>query len=58
VHIIGPSATELLAPAIVALDRGLTGEQFAESIFPHPTLSETLAGAAEALYGRAIDLVK
>lgn len=58
VHIIGPSATELIAPAIVALDRGLTGEQFAESIFPHPTLSETLAGAAEALYGRAIDLVK
>jgi dihydrolipoamide dehydrogenase len=57
-HIIGPYATELLAPAIVALDRGLTGEQFAESIFPHPTLSETLAGAAESLYGRAIDLVK
>jgi dihydrolipoamide dehydrogenase len=57
-HIIGPYATELLAPAIIALDRGLTGEQYAESIFPHPTLSETLAGAAEALYGRAIDLVK
>ena len=57
-HIIGPCATELLAPAIVALDRGLTGEQFAESIFPHPTLSEALAGAAESLYGRAIDLVK
>ena len=58
IHIIGPHATELLAPAIVALDRGLTGETFAESIFPHPTLSETLAGAADALYGRAIDLVK
>ena len=58
IHIIGPHATELLAPAIIALDRGLTGEAFAESIFPHPTLSETLAGAAEAIYGRAIDLVK
>jgi dihydrolipoamide dehydrogenase len=58
IHIIGPHATELLAPAIVALDRGLTGEMFAESIFPHPTLSEAIAGAADAIYGRAIDLVK
>ncbi len=58
VHIIGPSATELVASAIVALDAGLTAERFAESIFPHPTLSETLAGAAEAMNGRAIDLLK
>jgi dihydrolipoamide dehydrogenase len=58
IHIIGPYATELLAPAIIALDRGITGEEFAASIFPHPTLSEALAGAAEAMYGRAIDLVK
>jgi dihydrolipoamide dehydrogenase len=58
VHIIGPQATELLAPAIVALDRGLTGAEYAESIFPHPTLSEALAGAAEAIYGRAIDLIR
>jgi dihydrolipoamide dehydrogenase len=58
VHIIGPHATELLAPAIVALDRGLTADQLAESIFPHPTLSEAVAGAAEAIHGRAIDLIK
>ena len=58
VHIIGPHATELLAPAVMALDRGLTGAEFAESIVAHPTLSEALAGAAEALYGRAIDLIK
>ncbi len=58
VHIIGPHATELLAPGIVALDRGLTADQFAESIFPHPTLSEAVAGAAEAIHGRAIDLIK
>lgn len=57
-HIIGPHATELLASGIIALDRGMTGEEFAGSIFPHPTLSEALTGAAEALYGRAIDLVK
>jgi dihydrolipoamide dehydrogenase len=58
IHIIGPHATELLAPAIIALDRGLTAEEFAGSIFPHPTLSEALAGAAEAIYGRAIDILK
>ena len=57
-HIIGPHATELLASGIVALNRGMTGEEFAESIFPHPTLSEALSGAAEALDGKAIDLVK
>ena len=58
IHIIGPHATELLAPAIIALDRGLTADEFAASIFPHPTLSEALAGAAEAIYGRAIDILK
>jgi dihydrolipoamide dehydrogenase len=58
IHIIGPHATELLAPAIVALDRGLTADEYAESVFPHPTLSEALAGAAEAIYGRSIDLIK
>jgi dihydrolipoamide dehydrogenase len=58
VHIIGPHATELLAPAVLALDRGLTGAEFAEAIVAHPTLSEALAGAAEAIYGRAIDLIK
>jgi dihydrolipoamide dehydrogenase len=57
-HIIGPYATELLAAGIVAVGRGMTGEDFASSIFPHPTLSEALAGAADALYGRAIDLIR
>jgi dihydrolipoamide dehydrogenase len=58
VHIIGPYATELLAPAVLALDRGLTGAELAESIVAHPTLSEALAGAAEAIDGKAIDLIK
>jgi dihydrolipoamide dehydrogenase len=58
IHIIGPYATELVAPAIVALDQQMTGEEFAASIFPHPTLSEALAGAADAMYGRAIDIMR
>ena len=57
-HAIGPQATELCAAAIIAVDRGMTAGGFAESVFPHPTLSEALAGAAEAVYGKAIDLIK
>jgi dihydrolipoamide dehydrogenase len=56
-HIIGPQATELLSAGIVALDRGLTAHDLAASIFPHPTLSEALAEAAEAIDGRAIHIL-
>jgi dihydrolipoamide dehydrogenase len=56
-HIIGPQATELLAAGIVALGGKLTAREFTESMFPHPTLSEALAEAAEAIEGRAIDIL-
>jgi dihydrolipoamide dehydrogenase len=56
-HIIGPQATELLSAGIVALGRKLTAHEFAESIFPHPTLSEALAEAAEAIEGKAIHIL-
>ncbi len=42
VHIIGPQATELISNATVALERGLTLEQWAEVIYPHPTVSESI----------------
>jgi dihydrolipoamide dehydrogenase len=57
-HIIGPQATELVAAGILAVQRGMTIEEFSSAIFPHPTLSEALAEAAEAAVGRAIHLVK
>ena len=56
-HIIGPQATELLPAGIVALGRKLTAHDFADSIFPHPTLSEALAEAAEAIEGKAIHIL-
>ena len=56
-HIIGPQATELLAAGIVALGRKITAHEFADSIFPHPTLSEALAEAAEAIDGTAIHIL-
>jgi dihydrolipoamide dehydrogenase len=57
-HAIGPHVTELAASAALAIGRGLTAEELAECVFPHPTLSETLGGAAEAVYGKAIDLIR
>ena len=56
-HIIGPQATELLSAGIVALGSKLSAHDFADSIFPHPTLSEALAEAAEAIEGKAIHIL-
>ncbi|MCK4350016.1 MAG: FAD-dependent oxidoreductase, partial [Candidatus Krumholzibacteria bacterium] len=55
-HIIGPQATELLAAGILAVERGMTAEEFSIAVFPHPTLSESLVEAAEAIHGKAIHL--
>ena len=55
-HIIGPQATELLAAGILAVERGMTAEEFGIAVFPHPTLSESLTEAAEAINGKAIHL--
>ena len=55
-HIIGPQATELLAAGIIAVERSMTADEFGTAVFPHPTLSECLAEAAEAIHGKAIHL--
>lgn len=57
-HIVGPQAVELISAGIVAIDRGMKVDEFTSSIFPHPTLSEALAEAAEAVRGEAIHLLK
>ncbi len=54
VGIVGPWASELVGEASLAISRGLTLEEFAAAIRPHPTLSESLMEAAEAALGRAI----
>lgn len=57
-HIIGPQATELLAAGILAVGRGISVRDFTAELFPHPTLSEALAEAAEAITGTAIHIVR
>lgn len=45
VHIIGPQATELIAGATLALEQRLTLEQWAQVVYPHPTVSESIKEA-------------
>jgi dihydrolipoamide dehydrogenase len=56
-HVIGPQATELVSAGIVALGEGLNARGFTRPMFPHPTLSEALAEAAEAIEGKAINIL-
>ena len=53
-HIIGPQATELVASGVLAIERGMTAEEYAGAVLPHPTLSEALTEAAEAIHGKSI----
>jgi dihydrolipoamide dehydrogenase len=56
VHIIGPSATELIAEAVVALETECTAEELAHIIHAHPTLSEAMLDAVNSVFGMAIDI--
>jgi dihydrolipoamide dehydrogenase len=53
VGIVGVGAGDLISEAVVAIEMGATARDLAESVHPHPTLSETLSEAAEAFYGYA-----
>lgn len=52
----GPGAGELVAEAVLALEMGADATDISLSIHPHPTLSETLAFAAEMIEGTITDL--
>jgi dihydrolipoamide dehydrogenase len=46
VHIVGPSATELVGEAVLAMQFECTAREFARSIRIHPTFSEAVVDAA------------
>jgi dihydrolipoamide dehydrogenase len=54
VQIIGPSASELIAECVVAMEFAGSSEDLARIIHAHPTLSEAVHEAALAVDGRAI----
>ena len=56
VHIIGPRATELIAEAGAALRLEATSEELVRTIHAHPTLSEAIHEAAEAVEGKPIHI--
>jgi dihydrolipoyl dehydrogenase len=55
-HIIGPHATELIAEGALGRLMETTAEEIAISVHPHPTVSEVVGEAAEALLGHPIHI--
>lgn len=54
--IVGPNAGDLIAEGALAIEMGCDAEDIGLTIHPHPTLSETVAMAAEAFEGTITDL--
>jgi dihydrolipoyl dehydrogenase len=58
VGIVGPGAGELISEAALAIEMGCEVTDIAETIHPHPTLSETLMNAGEMFFGTATEVYK
>ena len=58
VHIVGCEAATMVAEAALAMRRGLTVKEVAETVHAHPTLSEVFAEACEDAMGLAIHKMK
>jgi dihydrolipoamide dehydrogenase len=54
--IVGTNAGDLISEVALAIETGSDAADIALTIHPHPTLSETVAGAAEAFEGTLTDL--
>ena len=54
--IVGPNAGELIAEVALAVEMGADAADVGLTIHPHPTLSESIAFAAEAFEGTLTDL--
>lgn len=56
--IVGSGAGEMIAEAVLAIEMGATARDVAETIHPHPTLTETLGFAAEVQLGTATEVYR
>ena len=56
VGVVGAGAGELIAEGVLAIEMGCSARDIADSIHPHPTLSETMAFANEAFLGSATEI--
>ena len=57
VQIAAPQADVLIAEATVAIELGLTAAEIGRVVHAHPTMSELLFEAAEAIHSKAIHVV-
>jgi dihydrolipoamide dehydrogenase len=55
-HLIGAEATELVQGFVIAMNLETTEAELIASIFPHPTLSETMHESVLDAFGRAIHI--
>jgi dihydrolipoamide dehydrogenase len=58
VHVMGASASELIAQAVTAMEFDASSEDIARTVFAHPTLSEAVHEAALAIDNRAIHMAR
>jgi dihydrolipoamide dehydrogenase len=54
-HIIGPQPFELIAEVVTAMEAEATVETMMHTIHAHPTLSEAVGDAFNAVYGLSIN---
>jgi dihydrolipoamide dehydrogenase len=55
--VVGVNAGELIAETVLALEMGADAEDIGLTVHPHPTLTETVAFAAELAAGTITDLM-
>lgn len=58
VAIAGVGAGDMIAEGTLAIEMGAVVKDLTLTIHPHPTLSETVMGAAEVFYGHATDMYR
>ncbi|CUX58477.1 Dihydrolipoyl dehydrogenase (E3 component of pyruvate and 2-oxoglutarate dehydrogenases complexes) (Dihydrolipoamide dehydrogenase) [Agrobacterium fabrum str. J-07] len=54
-HLVGAEVTELIQGFVVSMNLETTEEDLMHTIFPHPTISETLKESVLDAYGRALN---
>jgi dihydrolipoamide dehydrogenase len=57
VHIVGPSASDLISEAVLALEMGADAQDIGMTIHPHPTLGEAMMEASLASMGHAVHIM-
>ncbi len=55
-HMVGAEVTELIQGYVIATNLETTEEELMHTIFPHPTISETMKEAVLDAYGRVLNM--